>query len=359
MGELEQSHCYEVWTRSMDSLENLITNFISYREDGQRVALVTLIGNTGSSPRPLGTQMVVSEDGRSVGYLTGGCAESVIVSEAVAAIGAGHNRQIRLGVGSPYIDIQLPCGAGINLYIDVCLCDERVQQIESYLQSRSPVALDTSTTTGKHQVVLDPAQALATGMFRRWYLPRRRLLIMGKGPNTTALASLGTASDYEVEVLSPDRDTREACSREGIATGELTNLQATDFPSVDTYTAAVLLFHEHDWEASILKKLLASDCFYIGALGSQKTHKQRIVQLQSLGLGKVAGKIHGPVGMNIKAKTPIEIAISTLAEITLTYRSTESLSGQAAQSLISYSFASSPNTIDEQSDSARAPISYV
>src|SRR5690554_2843127 len=95
----------------MDSLENLLTSFISYREEGQRVALVTLIGNTGSSPRPLGTQMVVSEDGRSVGYLTGGCAEAAIVSEAVAAIGAGYNRQIRPGVCSPYIHNQPPCCA--------------------------------------------------------------------------------------------------------------------------------------------------------------------------------------------------------------------------------------------------------
>src|SRR5690554_245378 len=344
----------------MDSLENLLTSFISYREEGQRVALVTLIGNTGSSPRPLGTQMVVSEDGRSVGYLTGGCAEAAIVSEAVAAIGAGYNRQIRLGVGSPYIDIQLPCGAGIDLYIDVGLCDEKAQQIESCLQSRSPVALDTSISTGKHQVVLDSAQAMATGVFRRWYLPRRRLLIFGKGPNTTALASLGTASDYEVEVFSPDRDTREACSREGITAGVLKNLQSPDLPSADADTAAVLLFHEHDWEPSILKALLASECFYIGALGSQKTHEQRIVQLQSLGLGQVADRIHGPVGMEIKAKTPIEIAISILAEITLTYRSTASLlSSQVAQSPMFYSFAISPNTTDERGVSESTPTSYV
>jgi len=338
----------------MDSLENLITSFISYREDSQRVALVTLIGNTGSSPRPLGTQMVVSEDGRSVGYLTGGCAESAIISEAIAAIEAGLNRQIRLGVGSPYIDIQLPCGAGIDLYIDVGLCDERMEQIASRLQSRSPIALDTSTNTGKHQIVLHPGQALATGAFRRWYLPRRRLLIMGKGPNTSTLAILGTASDYEVEVLSPDHDTREACSREGIATGVLTNLQSPGFPSVDADTAAVLLFHEHDWEPFILKKLLASECFYIGALGSRTTHEQRIAQLEALGLSQDAGRIHGPVGMDIKAKTPIEIAISILAEITLAYRSVGSSSRQAAQPLTSYDFVNSPNTIGEQPDSAEA-----
>lgn len=320
----------------MRSLEHLITDFIAYREDGQRVALVTLIGNTGSSPRPLGSQMVVSECGRSVGYLTGGCAESVIVSEAVAAIEAQANRQIRLGLGSPYMDIQLPCGAGIDIYIDVTLCDETARQINSSLRHRTPVALDTCLETGRHQTVISHKQTVKNGVFRRWYLPRRRLLIMGKGPNTTALACLGTATDYEVDVLSPDRKTRDACSSEGIEAKTLTTPEMIDAVPLDAWTAAVLLFHEHDWEPAILKALLTSDCFYIGALGSRSTHEDRIRQLEGLGLGKEVDRIHGPVGLDIKAMTPTEIAISILAEITFAYRSENSL-----PSLVSSSSCSS------------------
>jgi len=320
----------------MRSLEHLITDFIAHREDGQRVALVTLIANTGSSPRPLGSQMVVSEDGRSVGYLTGGCAESVIVSEAVAALEAQANRQIRLGVGSPYMDIQLPCGAGIDIYIDVTLCDETARQINSYLRSRTPVALDTCLETGRHQTVINHDQPVNNGVFRRWYLPRRRLLIIGKGPNTAALASLGAATDYEVDVLSPDRKTREDCYSEGIEASALTSPEVIDAAQVDAWTAAVLLFHEHDWEPAILKALLTSDCFYIGALGSRSTHEDRICQLEGLGLGKEVDRIHGPVGLDIKAMTPTEIAISILAEITFAYRSENSL-----PSLVSSSSCSS------------------
>lgn len=305
----------------MRSLEHLITDFIEFREDNQRVALVTLIGNTGSSPRPLGSQMVVSEDGQSVGYLTGGCAESVIVSEAVAAIGGQCNRQIRLGVGSPYIDIELPCGAGIDLYIDVGLCKERAWQIASQLRSRIPIALDTCLKTGRHQTVIDQTQPVGNSVFRRWYLPPRRLLILGKGPNTAALASLGAAADYEAQVLSPDRKTRESCTSEGIEASILTNPEMIGLAPTDAWTAAVLLFHEHDWEPTILKALLASDCFYIGALGSRRTHEHRISQLESLGLGNSTSRIHGPVGMAIGAMTPTEIAVSILAEITSVYRS--------------------------------------
>jgi xanthine dehydrogenase accessory factor len=322
----------------MKSLENLITDFISFRESGQGAALVTIIGNTGSSPRPLGSQMVVSEDGRSVGYLTGGCAEAVIVSEAVAAIKSQRNREMRLGVGSPYMDILLPCGAGIDLYIDVGLGIETARQIETYLSSRAPVALDTCCETGKHQTVINQSQSVNNGAFRRWYLPRRRLLILGKGPNTAALASLGKATDYEVKVFSPDRDTRRACAGEGVEASVLTSPEIAGSIPVDAWTASVLLFHEHDWESAILKTLLKTDCFYIGALGSRRTHEQRIRQLQSLGLDKAVHRIHGPVGMDIRAVTPIEIAVSILAEVTLAYRSCNLLQPTTATLLFSDGF---------------------
>lgn len=306
---------------TMNAFENLICDFVRLREEGQRVALVTLIGHDGSAPRPLGSQMVVAEDGRSVGYLTGGCAESVIVAEAVEAIAAGSNRTIRLGVGSPYLDIRLPCGAGIDLYFDVNLADSLVQQIDQALAARRPIALDTSLKNGRHQVVSRTAQALPDGVFRRWYLPRRRLLIMGKGPNTPSLASLAAASDHEVLVLSPDPAIRDACARAGIETMALTSPAAFCCPPTDPWTAAVLLFHEHDWEPEILSALLQTDCFYIGALGSRKTHGQRIEQLAQRGFQEEVGQIHAPVGLDIKARTPTEIAISILAELTLAYRS--------------------------------------
>ncbi|ROT99935.1 XdhC family protein [Marinobacter sp. R17] len=328
---------------AMTSLENLIPHFISFREAGQLVALVTLIGNTGSSPRPPGSQMVVSEDGHSVGYLTGGCAESVIISEAIAAIRAQKNRQIRLGVGSPYMDIRLPCGAGIDIYIDVGVCDEEAQQISQSLESRLPIVLDTCLNTGNHQVFMTPPPCVQNGVFRRWYLPRRRLLIAGVGPNTEALTSLGTAADYEVSVLSPDRRTLNASICAGADSKALTSPAVVHLPATDAWTAAVLLFHEHEWESAILKQLLRSDCFYIGALGSRKTHDQRITELKTEGFGNETDRIHGPVGMNIGAITAPEIAISILAEVTLAYRNAGSLSLETSTSTYRPCKSKNPN----------------
>ncbi|MCL1481455.1 MULTISPECIES: XdhC family protein [unclassified Marinobacter] len=304
----------------MDSFENLISDFINFRKEGLRVALVTLIDNNGSSPRPLGSQMVVAEDSQYAGHLTGGgCAESVIVAEAVAAMAARANRLLRLGAGSPYIDIQLPCGAGIDIYIDVDLSDASIWCIDQALQSRQPIALDTDLSSGNHHSLTDRNHPLPDRVFRRWYIPRRRVLIMGKGYNTPTLGHLAAASDYEVLIMSPDQKTLESSANLGLATQHIAAPSDCSDIQTDAWTAAVLLFHEHEREPGFLKVLLRSNCFYIGALGSHRTHEQRVKQLKDLGFDEEIKRIHSPAGLDIKAKAPAEIAISILAEMTQVY----------------------------------------
>ncbi|MBS3805268.1 MAG: XdhC family protein [Oleiphilaceae bacterium] len=306
----------------MKCSEAIIGDLIELRQEGQSAALVTLIGNKGSSPRPLGSQMLVAEDGRYEGYLTGGCAESVIVSEAIAAMTERTNRVLRLGPGSPYMDIRLPCGAAIELHIDVGITDAMASGVTESLGARLPLALDTELDGRRHHWATSPPAVLPENSFRRWYLPPRRLLIAGKGPNAPALANLAVASDYEVMVMSPDPATLDACSGPGVEVCRLAHPETFLCPATDPWTAAVLLFHEHEWESRILAQLLTSECFYLGALGSQKTHSQRVEQLSEMGFDKEVARLHGPVGLDINAKTPAEIAISILAEMTQAYRST-------------------------------------
>lgn len=304
----------------MNSLENLIPELVALRQAGQRVALVTLVQNIGSSPRPLGSQMVVAEDGRNVGYLTGGCAEATIVSEAIAAIKTGRNHLLRLGVGSRYMDITLPCGSGIDLYFDVGISDDIIQMLDESFQSRLPIALETNFNSGQSRCVGEAASPVPEGYFRRWYFPRQQLLLIGKGPNMPALANLAAISDFAVLAMSPDTATLAACHREGVSTVSLSTPNAFSCPPTDTWTAAVLLFHEHDWEPCVLEALFATHCFYLGALGSRRTHAQRLAQLGQMGYDRESSRIQAPVGLDINAKTPTEIAISILAEITQTYR---------------------------------------
>ena len=305
----------------MTDYESLIPVAVDFHRTGHQVALITLIGNNGSSPRPLGSQMVVADDGRSAGYLTGGCAEAVIIQEALAAFTEGKSRHLRLGAGSPYMDVKLPCGAGIDLFIDIGLDDAALQELNDAVTARVPVALDTSMSGQScHRCVFENTEPLPAESFRRWFYPRRRLLILGKGPNVPALARIATASEYDVMVMSPDSATLSTSEAAGAEVSTLSTPTAFTCPSMDPWTAAVLMFHEHDWEPVLLEAILASECFYIGALGSRRSHQQRLESLSEKSLVEAGYRLHGPVGLSIGAATPAEIALSVLAEVTRVYR---------------------------------------
>ena len=292
--------------------------FLAFRSQGLAVALVTLVGSEGGSPRPLGSQMVVAGNGDYAGHLTGGCAEAVIADEACAALAEGQNRTLRLGAGSGYLDVQLPCGASVELLIDVTVDDEVMHGIRWALRDRQPVALET-VPGAPHRVVT--AQRPMTGDgFRRWYYPRRRLLVYGKGPNASTLARLAAESDLEVSLYSPDKDTLSACEGTGVSCSTLTSPASVMVPPLDPLCAVVLMFHEHDWEPPLLRQLLQTEAYYVGALGSRRTHERRCAQLMAEGFDQAQERIRGPVGLDIGAGNPVEIAVSILAEMIQVYR---------------------------------------
>ena len=296
---------------------------LDYQTRNVAIALITLIRRDGSAPRPLGSQMVVTERGDCVGSLTGtGCADSVIVHEACAAIREGANRTLRLGNGSPYLDIRLPCGNGIDLYIDTCVGAQTLVTLLEAYEARRPVALETNTLARSHRCVTDQtASKLHSGMFRSWICPRQRLIVIGQGLNALALCQLAIASGYSVEVLSPDQEMLATAGQAGAQITRLTTANGFVCPELDPWTAGVTMFHDHDWEIPVLRALLISRCFYLGALGSKSTHARRLAALNDLGLADAAQRLHGPAGLDIGAQTPSEIGLSILAEMTRTYRS--------------------------------------
>ncbi|MEM6366654.1 MAG: XdhC family protein, partial [Planctomycetota bacterium] len=101
------------------TLDNVLPFYAAKAAQGQRVCLVTQFKSDGASPRPVGSQIAVSEDGENFGFITGGCAESAIVHEALIAIRERQSRMIRIGSDSPWFDIKLPCGAGIDIHFSV------------------------------------------------------------------------------------------------------------------------------------------------------------------------------------------------------------------------------------------------
>jgi len=304
-------------------VENVLPKLLEWGQAGQRVCLATLYHSYGTSPRPKGSQMAIAEDGRWFGYLSGGCAEQAIADEGVAVIAEARNRSVRYGVGSPYLDIQLPCGAGIDVWFDQGVSMALVQSMLEHVSGRSPTGMQCNTIeqTTPAMAVPQLSKALSGHSFRRWYTPARRLYLIGAGPAVSALAALAREADYSVAVLSPDEQTLTEAKERGLQASRLNDQTQVQALATDPWTSVVLMFHEHERETNILMRFLDSDVAYIGALGSTRTHNARLDSLKAMGVSsEQCARIHGPVGLEIQAKAPTEIAISVLAELTLKYQ---------------------------------------
>jgi xanthine dehydrogenase accessory factor len=302
--------------------EDVLPQLQRWQAEGQRIALVTLIGVEGGAPRQAGAQMAVAEDGRYAGYLSGGCLEQAVALEARAVITAGQNRLVRYGRGSPYFDIKLPCGSGLDLYFDQALDRTQIESMMGHRSARRPFALTTVLTTGESTVEAVALEAplersrRVGGVFRRIHAPNLRLLLLGNGPALAGMASLAAATGLELAIRSPDEATRAELAGAGfrifLDEGEVADaMERLDFAS-----AAILFFHDHEQEPDLLGRLLKAKPFYIGALGNHAVHRERLAVLAAQGFGAAdLARIHAPVGSIAGAKSKATLAIGALAEM--------------------------------------------
>jgi xanthine dehydrogenase accessory factor len=141
---------------------------------GQRSALITITGLTGSSSRPVGTLMGVAEDGSFAGSFSGGCIEAAVVAEGREAIRAGRARQVRYGAGSPYLDVRLPCGGGVDLLFQPDPDRNAIHEAAALLEARRPITL-IQPEAGRLTVLDDPPVRTTgwhDGAFVSWHAPR-------------------------------------------------------------------------------------------------------------------------------------------------------------------------------------------
>lgn len=272
----------------------------SWRDEGLRTALLTLVKVEGRSPRPLGSQMAVAEDGRAVGAITGGCAERALALDAMAAIARGESYTELYGEGSRFRDIVLPCGSGLHVHFDVSLSDETLDKLLAARHERQVAEL---------RYDLDAP-------YVRTYVPQCRLAIVGQGPITIALAQMAALAEISVEIFTPDRAVLRA-----FAGRLMTGPEDFDETMLDDWTALAMTFHDHSYEAEVLRKAVESGAFFIGALGSRPTHERRLETLTAMGVtSQQLARIHGPIGLDIGARTPPEIAVAVLAQVVSGWR---------------------------------------
>jgi len=301
-----KDHCVDTLDRMPTTqrlfTENVIPQLVAWRKAGVGCALVTLVAVEGSSPRRLGSQMAVNAHGEHLGMISSGCAEAAIVAEAVAAIAAHATRTVRYGAGSPYIDVVLPCGSGIDVHFDATIATAELELLASDIAARRGPSYSIAMGTGREPYV-------------RCYEPVPRIVIAGRGINVDFAARFAHDLEWDVVVTSPD----EAALARLAPMARVFHLTApSDFDAsiIDRNTAVVLVFHDHDWEPAVLAKCSSAPAFYIGALGSRRTHVQRCALLASMGCEDAyIRRIHSPIGLDIGAKNPAELGLAIIAEI--------------------------------------------
>lgn len=286
---------------------------------GVEGVLVTLVGIEGGSSRGIGAQMAVLADGRSAGSFSGGCVEAAVIAEAQDVLARGYGRTVRYGTGSPYLDIRLPCGGGIDLLFTPRPDPAVIAQVFARLEGRRAAALRLgeggaalSDTPGAHG-------------FQRVYAPQLRLVALGHGEDLTALVRLSRTFGLVVEAYAPATD-RHAADEPGIT--PLTSRTALPHLLGDPWTAFVFLFHDHDWEEHLLPLALAQDGFYHGAVGSARTHRARLAGLRTVGVPQASlDMLRGGIGLIPATRDPATLALSILGELVQDYQACAGMPG--------------------------------
>ncbi len=283
---------------------------------GRPAALITIVGLDGPFSRPLGAQLAVGGDKRFAGSISGGCLEQALTEEAQITMREGTNRTLRYGTGSPYLDVRLPCGGGIDLYVDVNVDRAVLQHAIALGRARRSFSMLFDPASQRSSLRIKEQQVEAKpGEFVRRFDPKLRIVLAGRGWEIVAMSQLAQTTDVELVVASQEAATLEFCQPYADQLIQLTVPKAWPDLPLDEHTAVACLFHEHEWEAQLLLSALRSPAFYVGALGSRQTQQRRVEVLEAFGAtAQEIGRLKGPIGL-FASQDPRSLAVSALAEI--------------------------------------------
>lgn len=285
-------------------------------ESDQPGVLSIITGIEGPSYRPLGATMAVFADGRRVGSLSSGCVESDIAIHGVSALEECKSRKILYGRGSPFVDIQLPCGGGL----EIMLVPNPDLDALKELNQRHAARLGCSLVIDPETCVLEICDHGETGYEKGKFIvkfePELFFYVFGKGPETTTFAGLVQSAGYPNLILSPDEETLEVARSAGCEARHLTSPRFPTELRPDAHSAVVLFFHDHEWEPPIIEVALKTDAFYIGAQGSHRASQTRKQELRALGVSDgMLEKVRGPIGLIPSVRDARKLAVSVLADV--------------------------------------------
>jgi xanthine dehydrogenase accessory factor len=288
--------------------------------DGEKVTLATLTHTWGSAPRPVGALLALTRNGALVGSLSGGCIEEELLREL-------RNHRLTLPEKRVYgvtaeeaARVGLPCGGRLELVLEPLHSESGIAELLDAVSQRQVVAREVNLETGEAHVLpasRNDALVCTDTRLRSIHGPRWRLLIIGAGQVSRYLAEMAMALDYQVHVCDPREQFRKSWTLEGVDVDEAMPDDFVVALAPDPHTAIVALTHDLKQDDLALIEALKSEAFFVGALGSRATQEKRRERLTHFDLSPAqVNALHGPVGLPIGSRTPPEMAISILAELT-------------------------------------------
>jgi xanthine dehydrogenase accessory factor len=309
---------------------------LAWHRDGRGAALATVVETWGSAPRRVGSQLAVSGAGEIQGSVSGGCVEGAVVAEALDALGDGKARLLTFGVSDDEaFAVGLACGGTIRVLVEPvggALPEAVLSDLVAARAARRAVAYAVRPGEGAGRLVT-PAEGFAErfradrsgmeedGTFVAIHNPPLRMIVVGAVHIAQPLVAMARLAGYDPLLIDP----REAFGSAARFPGETISHdwpdEAMAAAGLDARTAVVTLTHDPKLDDPAIRAALAADVFYLGCLGSTRTHAKRVARLTEAGFGEAAlTRIHAPVGLDIGAATPAEIAVAILAEVTRTLR---------------------------------------
>jgi len=311
----------------MDSVDlEVMRSAAAWVEAGHGATIGTVTRTWGSAPRPVGAMLVIRDDGHVMGSVSGGCVEDDLIEKVRAhKLAAGKPAVTTYGITNEEATRWgLPCGGTLQIVLEPVTRDSKLKELLEIIERHELVARLLDMDTGA--VRLEPgkwsdALEFDGKVLKTVHGPRWRLLIIGAGQTSRYLAQMAMALDYHVTVCDPREEYAEEWNLPGASLVRGYPDDTVVQMNPDAHMAVVAVTHDPKLDDAALLEALKSPSFYVGALGSRKNNDARRKRLAGFDLsaGEIA-RLHGPVGLKIGAKTPPEIAVAILAEMTAVRR---------------------------------------
>jgi xanthine dehydrogenase accessory factor len=307
----------------MDSVDlEVIRSAASWVKAGHGATLATVVRTWGSAPRPVGAMLVIRDDGHVIGSVSGGCVEDDLIDKVrERKLAAGKPAVITYGVTKEQAErFKLPCGGTLVLALEPLTKDSRLDELLGVVERHELAARFLDMETGATR--LEPGNWADVLEFDGKVLktvhgPRWRMLIIGAGQLSRFLAQMAQALDYHVTVCDPREEFADEWNLPGAPLNRGYPDDVVQQMNLDGHCAVVAVTHDPKLDDVALLEALKSPAFYVGALGSKKNNDARRKRLAGfdLSVDEIA-RLRGPVGLNLGCKTPPEIAVAILAEMT-------------------------------------------